>query len=172
MNVLERSSATLPTEARYMELVKDFLVREANIERDVDAVVDAALATHFQDLFDKGEPANKGEQTLAGLEFLAPQFSKFGSRRLPRCKRALKGWRRRRPARSRKPHALAVWSGIIWLLAGAGQWSMAVYLLWMLVTYNRPGEPLNLCREDLLRPRANINKNWLCILFRQERGKT
>ena len=57
------------------------------------------------------------------------------------------------PARSRRPLALCIWAGLIWEVVRAHSWHMGVYLLWLVVAYMRPSEPLLLTKRDLLQPK-------------------
>ena len=72
----------------------------------------------------QGENLSKGEKLVAGLEHFVPEFGRRGNLHLSRCYRALKGWRRRCPPRSRRPLALSIWSAIIWELCRANYWNM------------------------------------------------
>ena len=49
---------------------------------------------------------------------------------------------------------------------------MAVYTLWMVVTYMRPGEPLTIRRRDLRRPLPGINRHWHVILFQKRSARS
>ena len=46
---------------------------------------------------------------------------------------------------------------------------MAVYVLWLLTTYNRPSEPLSVLRRDLNRPMAQVCQDWTVLLWPAER---
>ena len=46
---------------------------------------------------------------------------------------------------------------------------MATYVLWMLVTYNRPSEPLSVRRRDISRPMAGVSPQWTVLLWPAER---
>ena len=93
--------------------------------------VDAALVRYFNQEFLAGLPAGRGETTLAAVCHRFSEFGKFGDLHLPRSHRALKGWRRRAPARSRDPHAWPIWCLLIWDLCRRGFWRMGLYLLWL-----------------------------------------
>eukprot|EP00959_Pyramimonas_sp_CCMP1952_P005482 115329-Pyramimonas_sp.AAC.1 len=49
---------------------------------------------------------------------------------------------------------------------------MAVYTVFMLVTYMRPSEPLKLLKEDLLALAHGLSASWICRAFRQGRGQS
>ncbi|CAK0847447.1 unnamed protein product, partial [Prorocentrum cordatum] len=136
------------------------------------AGVDASVARQLQDFFDQGENVSKGEKLAAGLEHFLPEFGRHGGLHLSRSYRALRGWRRRCPPRSRRPLAFCIWAAISWEFCRDNLWNMAVYLLFMLVTYMRPSEPLKLLKEDLLSPAHGLSASWICFAFRQERGQS
>ena len=48
---------------------------------------------------------------------------------------------------------------------------MAVYVLWMLTTYNRPSEPLTVRRQDINRPMAQVSQDWTVLLWPEERDQ-
>ena len=60
----------------------------------------------------RGEHASKGERLLAAWMHYKPDLNKYGGRRLPRVLKALKGWRKLTPARSRSPEAFAIWAAL------------------------------------------------------------
>ena len=121
------------------------------------------------ELYLRGLQSSDGDKLLAGLLHFAPEWGKFGSRTIPRAWRALRGWRRRCPSRSRRPWPLEVWAAMAWKLAQAGQWQMALYVLLLVTTYMRPGEGLQLRRGDLVPPAPGILTHWSILLFPQER---
>ena len=99
---LEQSSVTPKVLERYQSEVAGFTAFAERQPLVTDGQVDGVLVEYFNYLFFKGWDANKGEQILAGLMCLAPEFSRAGHRQLPRAFRCLKGWRRRAPGRSRR----------------------------------------------------------------------
>ena len=50
-----------------------------------------------------------------------------------------------------------------------GHLLMAVYLMWMVVTYMRPSEPLTIRKADLMKPVDGVNKYWSLLLFPEHR---
>jgi len=171
MTELEVETVGPAAAERYTAAVTAWLRHDLNVRvlQDVDTVVDDSVAKCLNTLYNKGLPANRGEQLVAGLEFLAPEFGRHGNRKLPRTRRCLRGWRRKIPPRSRRPLAWPIWCGIIWELIRDHHWLMAVYVLMMVVTYMRPSEPLVLLKEDLLPPRPGLSRSWIALVFRQER---
>ena len=75
------------------------------------------------------------------------EFGKHGGHFLPRCHRALQGWKRRTPPRSRDPHVHTIWTVLILEFLRQGHWSMGIYLLWMVTCYFRPGAPQSMCES-------------------------
>ena len=133
-----------------------------------DAAVDDAIVRYMNAEFSAGKPAHDGEVLLAGMLHFQQRYKKAGG--LPRSWRALKGWRRSAPSRSRVAFPFCVWAGIIWDLCFRGLWIMGIYLLWMLITYSRPAEPLQVRRRDLCRPVAGASPVWTVVLFPAERS--
>ena len=134
-----------------------------------DDEVDACIVLFFNQCFEEGRSPNFGDVTLAALLHFAPEFGRHGGRSLPRCLRALKGWRRRCPARSRLCHVFAMWAAVIWELCRAGEYRMGLMVLWMVVLYLRPSEALGIQRGDIQMPVKSIGKHAHFILFPEER---
>ena len=62
-----------------------------------------------------------------------------------------------------------MWAMMCWELCRDGEYLMALYVIWMLVCYMRPSEPLRILVKDLQRPVANISQHWQLSLFPEER---
>ena len=62
--------------------------------------------------YSQGRPVSDGELLLAGLLFFQPRYGKLGGQQFARSWRALNGWRKRSPTRSRRPLPRMIWSGI------------------------------------------------------------
>ncbi|CAK0843655.1 unnamed protein product, partial [Prorocentrum cordatum] len=140
---LGSSAVQTQTEINYHEAVISWRARARELGEPLGAAaeVGASEARQLQEFFDRGENLSKGEKLAAGLERILPDFGRRGNFYLPRCYRALTGWRRRCPPRSRRPLASSIRSAIFWELCRANNWSAAVRALFMLVTYVRPSEP-------------------------------
>ena len=127
------------------------------------------MVRFFNERYRLGDSASTGDVLLAALCHAFPEFGIHGSRALPRSRRALKGWRRRTPPRSRDPHAWAIWCLVIIEMILLGYWSMAVYTLWLVTCYFRPGEPLTIQRRDIQAPVPGVSARYQIILFPEER---
>ena len=115
VTMLEVNSISGVQEAQYQHYLRCFkdFCKESKIGFPKDNKLDAVLADYFDVLFLDGKAAAEGEKTLASLEF----FNHKMKGKLTRSRKALKGWRRRRPPKSRLPLPKpAVW-GIASLLA-------------------------------------------------------
>ena len=93
------------------------------------------------------------------------EFGKHGGHFLPRSHRALQGWKRRTPPRSRDPHVWCIWAVLILEFLRHGHRSMGVYLLWMVTCYFRPGEPLTILRGDIQIPIQGISSRHQVLLY-------
>ena len=171
LTLLERVTVKSQTEKSYEQAMNLFVAFcDVDNRRLVeDAEVDAELVRFFNERFAAGQPAHQGEVCMAALMHFQPQFSRVGDAKLPRAWKALKGWRRRAPCRSRLAYPFQVWAAMCWVLARNGHWGMAAYVLWMVVTYNRPSEPLTVQRRDLSRPMIGVSPQWTVLLWPAER---
>ncbi len=81
-------------DSKYLKECQDFL-NDATAHDEplvADAEVDASAVRRCNELYRVGYAASKGETLLAAICHFVPDFGKFGQRRLPRMRRALKGW--------------------------------------------------------------------------------
>ena len=162
-----------PKVERYYRLALEKFVAWADRHKTPltsDARVDAALTQYMTQLFLEGQQSSEGDKLLAGLLHFAPEWGNFGHRHIPRAWRALRGWRRRCPSRSRRPLQLKVWAMVAWKFAQRQQWAMALYVLLLVTTYMRPGEGLQLRRGDLIPPAPGVLTSWSILVFPQERS--
>ena len=109
MTYLEQVTVTKKTAQRYRKALGSFLAWASHIPRGLlaaDAEVDAALVAYMDELFLQGCQPDWGETLMAGLLWKMPEFGRYGRRKLARAWRAVKGWRKKCPARSRRPHSL------------------------------------------------------------------
>ena len=172
LEYLQFTSVQDRTAEKYRRALEELEKRLASgMALDDENGVDEAVARVLNEWFLEGQPPNKGELTLASLLWRFPQYGKFGNRKIPLCWRAMKGWRRRAPARSRRPHAFPLWAGIAVEMIRCGYEAMAVYLIFLVTTYMRPSEPLSIRRGDLVPPVAGVSKDWHVNLFPEERAE-
>ena len=165
---LEESIVKEKTTAKYRKELSAFTT-SCTVPLKIDPAIDAELVSYMQKLYEEGHQPSRGECLLAGVLFLWPAFGKLGTRTLPRAWKALRGWRRRCPARSRCPHSLPIWAGIAVQLWREGLYGFAIYLMMMVATYTRPSELLSVQRRDLQKPLTNVSLHWQLLLFPEER---
>ena len=172
LEYLEHTSVQDRTSAKYEKaLAKLRGLLPASVRLGGDAAVDEAVARVLNHWFLAGLPPSEGEVALAALMWKFPVYGKYGDHKIPRCWRAMKGWRRRAPQRSRRPHAFSLWAGIAVEMIRRGYEAMAIYLIVCLTTYMRPSEPLSILRGDLVSPVPNVSKDWHINLFPEERAE-
>ena len=135
-----------------------------------DDEVDAAIVPYLNMSYSQGRPVSDGEVQLAGFLLSQTQYGKLVGQKLARSWRALKGWRKRAPTRSRRPLPRMILSGVCCEMVGNKKPLMAIHILMMVVTYCRPGELLQSVREDLIRPMHGVTSDWSLLLHRIQRG--
>ena len=79
---------------------------------DSPADLDLSLLVYMNMLFSTGCRVGRGEKLMAGIWHFLPEAGKFGTVQTPRSLRALKGWRKVTPTRSRMPYPWHVWCAI------------------------------------------------------------
>ena len=99
-------------------------------------------------------PEQRGQQLRsklqAALEYERPEAAREGKLRLPRFRRALKGWRKLAPAQSRLPMLEFLKSAISGLMIRGGFYEMALCNETSFSTYARPGEMLKMKPADFV----------------------
>ena len=160
------------TEVKYKKQVEKFLsfADEEKLALVADDEVDAVIVLYLNMSYSEGRPVSDGEVLLAGLLFFQTQYGKLRGQKLARSWRALKGWRKRAPTRSRRPLPRMIWSGVCWEMVRNKKPLMAIHILMMIVTYCRPGELLQSVREDLIRPMHGVASDWSLFLHPVQRG--
>ena len=170
---LAANSVSKLTLVSYEKAVRDFCLwaKLRGEELKEDEKVDALLVAFMNSMYQEGHRSWKGERVFAGLLCLAPQFGRYGTARLPRAIRALKGWRRLTPSFSRRPLTWAVWCAMATELYRMGEPLLGVLVLVSVEAYLRPSEALSLRPESFLEPTTSAVNEWIILLFPQSGTK-
>jgi integrase len=173
---LEFCSVTEPVSAKYTNELQGFLnfATTEKLPLTGDSEVDDALTRYLNSLYMMGWPCHRAEKILASFMFTFQDFSRNGTRRMPRTWRSLKGWKKLDPGQSRAPEPWSLWCAYACLLSQLGCAEMAVALLLMVVAYLRPCELMSLHVVDLLTPAISISPFWtllICPSTRSSRTK-
>lgn len=174
MTPLERCAVKGASARRYQKELDEFLAftERRGIGLAGDAAVDAALVSWFSALWLGGHQAYRGEWCLAALLHKMPEFGRGGPRSVARAWRALKGWRKLTPSRSRRPHPLKAWAATAVMLCLRGHPQMALYTLLLVSAYLRPSEGMALRRADFLPPTVGATGTWSILIAPSEIGAT
>ena len=131
LSLLERRAVGLATEKMYVKEYEEFMTfaRPRGLNLDHAEKVDALLVEFMNLQFLSGHQAYKGDRLIASWMHHRVMFSKVGAKRIPRALRALKGWRRLCPGRSRTPYPLAVWCGMAALMKEMGHPMMSIFAM-------------------------------------------
>jgi hypothetical protein len=114
----------------YETLVARFKREEKLKDLNISAhLLDAALVRMIDKLYYAGHAFTKGEKTWAAVRFFLPNYSRHGHLILPRSARALKGWRKLTPQKTRRPLPWEMAASIAGLLA---QKNAGMALAWAL----------------------------------------
>ena len=130
--------------------------------------VDTSMVKYFNIMFLIGKQPTFGEYTLAAWMHTDPNYSRLGSQKLPRAWRAVRGWKKLSPHRTRRPQSMPIWAAMAWRMVVHHERQMGVFLLTCLSSYCRPGELMSLRRCDLIPPVKGTTKAWSLLLFPEE----
>ena len=152
--LLADSSVQENTLADYVRRLGDFwaYVEEHELNSSTAEDCDQALTQYSNHLYAEGELTAEGEKLRAAWEASFPEFSRHGNQKLPRLRRALRGWARLAPTRPRYPVPEEAVDVITLKLLQRGRRDQALWVQIALSTYLRPGEMMGLKVGDLIPP--------------------
>ena len=113
------------------------------------ASVEASVIDYFDVLLARGRPATECEKTLAALVALSPGLSCLP---FQRARRALKGYRKLVPPRSRYPLAESLAAALAVTLCAQNRRDVALLVVTSCYMYLRPGEARSIKVKDLADP--------------------
>jgi hypothetical protein len=174
VSFLELESVGRDTLKSYLGQVGLFFDSGGRLEA-ADEEVDKHVVDWMNAQYLAGVKPAAGSRLLAALMCLVPAFSKSGGRHIPRSLRALKGWKRLYPAKSKRPYGWPVWCALMISFIRKGKTRLAAMVLLMVITYLRPKELLMLTSRNFSRPTSSGVNAWVLVLFPQEgaaRSKT
>ena len=125
---------------------------------------DDDLAEYMENLLINGKAVAEGEKTLASLEY---QHSSLKGK-LVRSRESLRGWRKEKLPTSRLPIPMLVAHGLSMLIFAQGQKMMALKLILDFDTYMRPGESIDLVKQNVIPPvkKAGAQYQWFAVVVR------
>ena len=154
LSVLETANVKWATLEDYRRRMWEFVEWSwvTKLDWDSDAGLDTVLVAFFDQKYIEGAPADDGAKTMAALQFMLPRYGRNGSGHLPRAARALRAWRKHGPSRQRLPLPMVLLALILRHMLDSGSYEMAVAVLLQHKMYLRPGELVNLKKEQLVPP--------------------
>ena len=174
LTFLERRAVSRKVEKYYkfeLQGLQDHCRRSGKtLDSIQDEDLDIETVDYFNSLFWKGHQAHRGEKVIASVMHHYPKYGKIGKSSLPKTWRALKGWRKLTPGRSRLAHALGVWAAVSCQMRARGNLRMSLFNMLSLSSYARPSELLRIRLFSLVRPVATVNTSW-CLLLSPEEGQ-
>ena len=116
---LELNTIANKSQLRYDSSLRSFLVfaEEKSLVLTTGTEWDEALVMFMNRRLFEGHQAYVGECLICAVMNKLPEFSKGGSRSLPRAWKCVKDWRRLTPGRSRRAWPWAFWAGMATHLA-------------------------------------------------------
>ena len=174
---LESAAVTAATWVLYTGLVKmftDFCLAHT-YPLDTFPAIDTAMVNYFHVLFDDGEEQNAGTRLLSAWKAVHPVSGHLYSRLFPRAERALKGWLKQRPARTRPPMpwiAVVLVATYLLMCPAVLLKEMGLAVLLMFTTYVRPSEMLGILSSELIPPSPPLSHFFAVNLHPEEEGKT
>jgi len=151
---LEEAAVRPTTEEKYREVAMRFVewCRLEGVDwtsRDgLDVAVVRFLCVLFQDGFESGT----GSALVSALRHFMPALSTAKKEPLPRCERAMQGWRRLTPGKMRLPIPRSVAGAVAAYMLDHQLPEMAVFVLLLFVAMLRPGEALRLAPWSVVAP--------------------
>ena len=171
LSYLEACSVTEKVWKDYRQRVVALLewCEKQGLPMTTDAEVDEVIVKYMNVKFERGYHSHEGEKLLAGFACLFADFGPKGSRKLPRAHRALKGWRRKAPPRSRRPVPWMVVAAVACRLSRKRLYKMGAWVILSYGGYLRPKETMGLRRGDLIAPVIGVTNHWCLLICPEER---
>ena len=129
-------------------------------KRPSDLDLDTDLVDYLDTLLMDGCPSGDGEKAVAAVIAASPGVDR---RKLLRTIRALRGFRKRRPPRSRLPILEEVMAGIVAFLWNRGEQVLALFVMTLFYGYFRPGEGRSFFCADLNLPAGGLQESLNCV---------
>ena len=129
-----------------------------------DTKLDGVLTEYFNHLFMTGRPAHKGDKLMAAIMHGRGQDGK-----IPHAWRALRGWRKLSPGRSRKAMPLGVWTALACELVRRGHLRMALSVVVGVSSYARPSELIRWRVFCLVTQKPGVSDQRCLLLSLEER---
>ena len=166
LTVLEERSVSAEVQSQYRAYYEKFenFCRVSRLGWPLKKEVDLILADFLDVMFLGNHSAAEGEKVVDATEF----FNLHLKGTLFHCKRALRGWRKEKPAQSRLPLPRMIAAGMAMILCAWGKRLMSLKLMVDHDTYLRPGESIDLKGRDIVPPVRNGGKQyrWFAIVVR------
>ena len=170
LSLLERNAVQPGTDLIYKSHVLAFLNHAEKNKYPLlsEAEVDARLVQKLNRDFLRGYEVSKGTQLMAGWMHYYPEYGRAGSKRTPRSWRAIKGWKRLAPPRSRWPRGFPAVAAMAVELCRRGRRDMGAWAISGHGGYLRPSENLRLREVDMIPPSPGVTPHWTFIIAPEE----
>ena len=112
--------------------------------------LDEACTRYLNDIFEQGVEFHEGSKFVAAVKDAFPDYGPKGM--LPRMVRALQGWGKVDPQKTRPPLPWELVASIAMKMRKRGRMHPALATLTMFTAYLRPGECLAIHKVDLVKP--------------------
>ena len=160
LGITEQAAVQQRTFTSYNRLLSAFMIFCGLTSLVMPAhMLDARIVQFFDYLYLEGRAASSGEKLIAAVMMFLPDYHARGRLPLPRAGRALRGWRRLAPTKTRRPLPWAVCCAVAMQIMAEATVACLPYgpeaaLLWIVMvdTYLRPGEALRLMAAQVLGP--------------------
>lgn len=169
MTILEKRSVSKEVELQYtayQEMFKSFCTEQDLPWPPLAAVdTDIYMADMMDWMFLQGKSSNEGEKVLAAVEY---GFIHLKGK-MPRSRKALRGWRKEMPPESRLPAPMLMVYGLAMALASLGEKEMGLKVLTDFDCYLRPGEGLSLLARNIIPPVAAAGPQYqtFCLVVKE-----
>lgn len=172
ISLLERNAIGPQTAKHYAQEIEEFTAfgQPRGLNWEHAEALDKLVVDHPNQLYLSGYRCYRGDRLGAAIRHHYPQYGKYGAKKLPRMWRAIRGFRKLTPGKTRKALPLSVWAALAVELKRQRRLRMALFLLLSVSSYARPSELLRMRLFSLVPPVANVCRNWSLLLSPEEGG--
>ena len=172
LSLLESRAVMVSTSKQYSQELNQFMdfARPRGLDTKDEMMMDGMMVEYLNHLFLQGHQSYRADRLIAAVLHYYPEYGRMGAKRLPRTWKAIRGYRKLTPGKSRKAYPLALWCAMAVELKKQQRLRMSVFLMLSISTYARPSELMRARLFSLVRPHSGVTGDWSMLLSPDEQG--
>ena len=172
LSLLESRAVMVSISKQYSQELNQFMDfgRPRGLDTKDEDMMDGTMVEYLNQMFLQGHQSYRADRLIAAVLHYYPEYGRMGAKKLRRTWRAIRGYRKLTPGKSRKAYPLALWCAMAVELKKQGKLRMSVFLMLSVSTYARPSELLRARLFSMVRPHSGVTGHWSMLLSPEEQG--